>query len=113
MPKIIFNGLEKTKTVTIREGKTILQAAKQGNIALRHKCGGNASCGTCKVYIPNQDNLSSPQPIESRRLGDEEIEKNMRLSCQTIVYGTVEVNIPEDPFRARVRALLEEARSGL
>ena len=113
MPTVTFNGVEKIQTVTIREGKTILQAAKQGNIALRHKCGGNASCGTCKVYIAHQDNLSAPQPSESRRLGDEEIDKNMRLSCQTIVYGTVEVDIPEDPFRARVRALLEEARSGL
>lgn len=112
MPNVTFNGLEKIKVVTIREGKTILQAAKQGNVALRHKCGGNASCGTCKVYIANQGSISSPQPIESRRLGDEDLEKNMRLSCQTIVYGTIEVDIPEDPFKARVRALLEEARSG-
>ncbi|HEY4600310.1 MAG TPA: 2Fe-2S iron-sulfur cluster-binding protein [Cerasibacillus sp.] len=111
MAKVIFHDAdENIKEVTIREGHTILRAAKQGRIPLRHKCGGRASCTTCKVIIHEQNSISHPGHNEVQRLGEEQIEKGMRLSCQTRVYQTVEVYIPEDPFRARVRALLAKQR---
>lgn len=34
----------------------------------------------------------------------------MRLSCQTKVHKEVEVFIPEDPFKARIRTLLAKQR---
>lgn len=111
MAKVTFRDADNgEKLVTIHEGQTILRAAKQGRIALRHKCGGNASCTTCKVVILDQIGISQPNQKEINRLGEVDIEKGLRLSCQTIVYGTVEAAIPEDPFKARVRALLEEQR---
>lgn len=114
MAKVTFIDADKTeKQVTIHEGHTILRAARQGHVALRHKCGGNASCTTCKVIISDQTGISEPNQKEINRLGEADIEKGLRLSCQTAVYGTVEANIPEDPFKARVRALLEEQRKGL
>lgn len=114
MAMVTFSDVNKNeKQVTIHEGHTILRAARQGHVALRYKCGGNASCTTCKVIISEQVGISKPNQKEINRLGEADIEKGVRLSCQTAVYGTVAVDIPEDPFKARVRALLEEQRKGL
>lgn len=111
MAKVTFRDADDhVKHVMIREGHTILRAAKQGRVPLRHKCGGRASCTTCKVNIGNQTGISAPTDIEIMRLGEDHIEKGMRLSCQTTVYGTVEAVIPEDPYKARIRALLAEQR---
>lgn len=111
MAKVIFRDAdENINSVTIHEGYTILRAAKQGRIALQHRCGGKAQCTTCKVMIDNQDGISEPQDIEVMRLGEDNIEKGMRLSCQTKVYCTVDAMIPEDPYKARIRALLAEQK---
>lgn len=45
------------------------------------------------------------------QLGEHNIDDGMRLSCQTRVYKEVEVVIPEDPYKARIRALLAEQRN--
>lgn len=112
MAKVIFHDAdENINSVTIHEGHTILRAAKQGRIALQHRCGGKAQCTTCKVMITNQAAVSEPQDIEIMRLGKNDIESGMRLSCQTKVYCTVEAMIPEDPYKARIRALLLEQRN--
>lgn len=112
MAKVTFHDPDnKSKHVTIRDGYTILRAAKQGRVALRHKCGGKASCTTCKVKIEQQKEISTPNQKEIMKLGDRQIEKGMRLSCQTAVYGNVEAVIPEDPYQARIRALLAQQRN--
>ncbi|MFS0820732.1 2Fe-2S iron-sulfur cluster-binding protein [Bacillus sp. 1P02SD] len=114
MIKVIFNGPDDmVKEVNIQSGHTILRAAKQGRVALRHKCGGRASCTTCKVFIENQEGVSSVVDIERYKLGEDSISEGMRLSCQTKVYATTSVNIPEDPYKARIRKLLEQQRGHL
>lgn len=111
MAKVTFiDADEQSKTVDIKEGHTILRAAKQGRIPLRHKCGGKASCTTCKVIIHDQAGVSEPRDIEIMRLGEDNIEKGMRLSCQTKVIKSVLAHIPEDPYKAKIRALLAEQR---
>lgn len=110
MPHVIFNINDKEYSLTIKEGHTLLRAAKQGHVPLRHKCGGKASCTTCKVKIYDQTGISPPNHKEQYKLGDKQISDGIRLSCQTRVYKSVEAIIPEDPFRARVRQLLEEQR---
>lgn len=111
MAKVTFHqGDEVLKTVTIKKGQSILRAAKQGRVALKHRCGGNAQCTTCKVTIDNQLAVSTPQKKEVMTLGEHNIEQNMRLSCQTRVHGEVDVAIPEDPYKARIRELLAQQK---
>lgn len=108
MAKVIFHDEEtgKEKEVKIHAGHTILRAAKQGRVLLKHKCGGQASCTTCKVIITDQENTSPIKEIEKIRLGETNIDQGMRLSCQTKVFGTVHATIPMDPYKAKIRALL-------
>lgn len=111
MAKVIFHHADEVlKSVSIQEGHSILRAAKQARLALQHRCGGKAQCTTCKVIISNQSGVSEPENKEIMRLGDHNIEQGMRLSCQTKVFKEVEVVIPEDPYKARIRALLAEQK---
>lgn len=69
MPKVTFVGSEKSIFV---EGKTtVLQAARQLDIQLSAPCGGNGTCGKCRVKI-----------------GDEEV-----LACQTTVDTDMTVEL--------------------
>ncbi|MUV38980.1 hypothetical protein JNUCC1_02852 [Lentibacillus sp. JNUCC-1] len=109
MAHVIFIGEnDRTYTIHIKEGHTILRAARQGHVPLRHKCGGRASCTTCKVNIADQSQISEPNHKEHYKLGDANISSGMRLSCQTKVYGHVTAHIPQDPYRARINALLKQ-----
>ncbi|MGY0693735.1 2Fe-2S iron-sulfur cluster-binding protein [Virgibacillus sp. FSP13] len=112
MATVIFRDADNAvKEVNIKKGHTILRAAMQGRLPLKHKCGGQASCTTCKVYIKNQAGVNQVRDIEIKRLGFDKIQEGMRLSCQTKVYGTASVEVPEDPYKARIRQLLNQSKN--
>src|SRR5699024_10799309 len=111
MAKVIFEHTDgNTRQINIRNGHTVLRAAKQGRVTLKHKCSGKTSCTTCKVYLENQEDVSNVLENEKYKVVEEHISKGMRRSCQTKVYGTAHARIPEDRYRARIRELLKQQR---
>ena len=89
---VTFDG----KEIPTRRGATILEAARLGGVELRSYCGGNCSCGTCRVEIvAGAGNLSRPQPMEQLVLGMEAERRGDRLACQAQVSGAVTVRVPE------------------
>jgi ferredoxin len=82
--------------VRVARGTTLLEAAEAGKLDLRHYCGGNSSCGTCRVVIvKGARNLSKREGMEEMALGAENAARGDRLACQAQVLGEVEVEIPE------------------
>jgi len=80
----------------VARGTTILEAAEAARIDLRHYCGGNSSCGTCRVVIVKGANgLSRREGMEEMALGADHVQRGDRLACQAQVLGDVEVEIPE------------------
>ncbi|WP_246246440.1 2Fe-2S iron-sulfur cluster-binding protein [Paenibacillus lemnae] len=100
------------KTITVRHGVSILEAARKAGIHIATRCGGKMGCLMCKVTLPEeqQKNLLPPKEGERRKLGSL-LEKGTRLSCQSMVQHDVIVLIPEDPLKAAVRKQLEAARN--
>jgi ferredoxin len=95
MPAITFQPLE--VTVTVAPGTTILQAAEQHKIFLRHVCGGNAICATCRCKVlAGAERLSEMARHEQKRLKELYAPKEVRLSCQAQVLGdvVVEISVP-------------------
>ena len=79
----------------VRRGATLLEAAESAGIELRHYCGGNASCGTCRVEIRGGGRgLSRPEPMEVLVLGAEAAGRGDRLACQAVVKESVSVHVP-------------------
>jgi 2Fe-2S ferredoxin len=84
------------RSAQVRRGSTLLQAADSAGVELRHYCGGNCSCGTCRVEIlSGGPNLSRAEPMERLVLGGEATARGDRLACQAEVLGPVRVRVPD------------------
>jgi 2Fe-2S iron-sulfur cluster binding domain. len=79
------------KTVEVEKGTTILEAAMNNNIVMRHDCGGNLQCTTCRVIIRNGKENLSPMAEKEKAALQGKAYLNYRLSCQAKIYGDVTV----------------------
>ncbi len=92
MPKVIFQ-IEGASEVTVEcnTGDNLLEVARRANVAIDAPCGGNGSCGKCRVQLIDGD-LESPQ---SRHISEEEYQLGWRLSCCSKVMGDCTVMVPD------------------
>jgi 2Fe-2S ferredoxin len=76
--------------------KTILQTLQQAGYPIYHKCGGRASCGTCRIKIvKGQEKCSGIKERESIRLKSMNMEHSHRLACQTYYSGDISIDVPK------------------
>ncbi|MGD2252595.1 MAG: ASKHA domain-containing protein [Anaerolineales bacterium] len=69
------------------------EAARRAGVSLRAECGGNASCGQCRVRV------ESKQPpvltdAERKIIPADELAEGWRLACRTVVSENARVYIP-------------------
>jgi ferredoxin len=84
------------RAVAAEHGATILETANLHGIDLRSYCGGNCSCGTCRVEIrTGARGLSPRQSMEEFVLGMEAALRGDRLACQAQILGPVDIFVPE------------------
>lgn len=80
----------------VRPGTTLLEAAEAAGVDVRHYCGGNCSCGSCRVEVRGgAKNLSRREGTEEMVLGTDRIRNGDRLACQARVSGDVEIHVPD------------------
>ncbi|MCF6149487.1 MAG: DUF4445 domain-containing protein [Candidatus Kuenenia sp.] len=79
-------------TVEIEEGKTVLDASYKGDLFINALCGGDGTCGKCKVILQS----GREQVIPSSHISEEEAKKGYVLACKTIIENDLEVFIPEE-----------------
>ncbi|MFZ5813876.1 MAG: 2Fe-2S iron-sulfur cluster-binding protein [Bacillota bacterium] len=93
MPSITFQPMG--RVVEVEAGCTILQAAIRADLFLRHLCGGQATCATCRSKVlAGGDQLSPMARHERKRLAELYAPPDVRLSCQAEILGDVVVEIP-------------------
>lgn len=80
LPKISASGDHLIVSATFAASLLELLTVEQIDIA--SECGGNATCGTCKVRILNPEILDPPNEIEHDLLKERNFNKNERLACQ-------------------------------
>lgn len=108
MSKLHFHPYD--KTVDVRNGMTILAAARHAKVMLQSKCGGRGACTACKVQVQAAQPLPPLSRMEKHMLSDKMVKDGYRLGCQCQVNGDMEVTVPEDPLRRVIRMQLEAAR---
>jgi adenylate cyclase len=75
-----------------REGQTILEISLENGISHIHACGGRAKCSTCRVIVLEGLSHLGPRTNEEMKLAEiKGLEENIRLACQTKVYGDISV----------------------
>jgi 2Fe-2S ferredoxin len=95
MPKITFYPHKITGEVP--SGLSILDAAENLGIQMRHDCGGFATCSTCRVFVhEGMGNLSAIDLDEENMLEEAKLSVPFRLSCQTKIVGDVVVVIDNE-----------------
>lgn len=81
------------KRVELPPGTSLLEAARQAGIELASACGGEGSCGQCRVTVVSGA-VSPLLDSEEFILTELEIYQGDRLACCTNIEGDVKVNIP-------------------
>jgi uncharacterized 2Fe-2S/4Fe-4S cluster protein (DUF4445 family) len=85
--------------------ETLFEVAAQAGVEVDTVCGGNGSCGKCKVRF--EVNSPPAKPIDYVHLSGGEIQENYRLSCQVEACEDMVVYVPPAGDRARVQILHE------
>lgn len=61
---------------------SLLELLLDNNISIEHSCGGNASCGTCKLRVDLNSNLPLMDEPEQELVTERAFDNNERLACQ-------------------------------
>lgn len=83
-----FDWEDKNVPVSQAE-QTILELALKNGVGMDHSCGGNGTCGTCRVFIevPSGSTLPVREELELEMAEDRGFQENERLACQTIAQA--------------------------
>ncbi len=76
-------------------GKTLLEASQTLGVGIESLCGGEKSCGKCKIRVI-AGNLSSFTDEEAHFLTESERLKGYRLSCAAKLIEDVIIFVPEE-----------------
>jgi len=87
----------------VRQGSTILEAARQAGVYVSSICGGDGLCGKCKVVVQSGEVQAQPTDLLSR----DEIRRNVVLACLTRVRGDVVVTVTPEHALQTDRILLD------
>lgn len=94
------------KKISIEEGITVLDAAKEAGIGIDAPCGGVGTCGKCKIYL-NKGKLNEVTVTERKKLAEEDINSGMRLACMSIILGDCVIDIPEESMLGEQKILVD------
>lgn len=88
MVKVNFKS--HNKEVDCNKGDSLLEVARKSNIFIDAPCGGNVSCGKCKIKVL-KGNLDTEKTLH---ISDEEWNQGYRLACNSKVIEDIEIEVP-------------------
>ena len=91
MPKVVILG---QKELDVRPGTNLLKLIQEHRYddQLPATCGGQGQCSTCAVRVLKGG--GDPNQNEKDVLGEEQLAKGWRLSCQITISQDIEVEVP-------------------
>ena len=87
----------------VTAGDTLFESAVRAGVEVDTVCGGNGSCGKCKVRFEGDPPRATA--VDFTHLAAGEIAKGYRLSCQIVPQNDMIVHVPESGARAQARIL--------
>ncbi|OGS19851.1 MAG: hypothetical protein A2252_04980 [Elusimicrobia bacterium RIFOXYA2_FULL_39_19] len=72
---------------------TIKDAAKLAGVLIELQCGGKGHCGKCRVTVAGENIPSTA--LEKKFISKTDLEKGIRLACQSKVSADITVTIPK------------------
>jgi Na+-transporting NADH:ubiquinone oxidoreductase subunit F len=102
--------INKEEQRTTEGGKTLLNSLMEQGIFIPSACGGRGSCGLCKVKV--SEGGGPLLPTETPHLTQDEVEGQVRLSCQVKVRSDMSIEVPEQilnlkEYKCKVAGIVE------
>lgn len=93
--KLQFDFEGEIFAIEFTEPDSVLELALRANIDLNHSCGGNGTCGTCRIKVisPNSSRLPSRNEIEKEMAEDRGFADDERLACQLLAFDQLKVRL--------------------
>jgi uncharacterized 2Fe-2S/4Fe-4S cluster protein (DUF4445 family) len=90
------------RRLRVRAGELLLFALWKAGIPVPSDCGGQGTCGRCRVQY--QKDAPAPTPAERELLTEGELADGWRLACQHEARGEITIFVPAlgTPFQAKV-----------
>jgi 2Fe-2S ferredoxin len=77
--------------------ETLLEAGLREEVEIPHSCGGNGTCGTCRVWVvQGLELLPERNEVETEMAQDRQFDLHERLCCQNYPVPGLVVEIPRD-----------------
>ncbi|MBW2499300.1 MAG: NADH:ubiquinone reductase (Na(+)-transporting) subunit F [Deltaproteobacteria bacterium] len=96
--RILING-DPEKAITAPAGSTLLNTLAGQQIFIPSACGGQGTCGVCRVTV--LEGGGSILPTETGHISRGEAREGCRLSCQVKVKQDMEIEIPAEVFEVK------------
>ncbi|NLY93982.1 MAG: NADH:ubiquinone reductase (Na(+)-transporting) subunit F [Myxococcales bacterium] len=96
--RIVVND-DEARAISTHAGGTLLGTLAEQKIFIPSACGGQGTCGVCKVRV--LEGGGALLPTERGHVSRAEARLGTRLSCQVKVKGDLRIVIPESVFAAR------------
>lgn len=88
------------------EGTLLLDAIRRAGIQLITLCGGQGTCGRCRVQV-REGQVLPPTPAEQALLSPKELAAGYRLACQLRVTDNLRIHIPPESLSTIQRTQVE------
>ena len=92
---ILING-DPDKSLKTSAGSTLLNTLANNQIFVPSACGGQGTCGVCRVTV--NEGGGSLLPTETGHISRGDAREGVRLSCQVKVKQDMEIEIPAEIF---------------
>lgn len=92
------------RTVHVLPGSTVLEAAALAGLAIVTPCGGEGTCGKCRVRF-----MTSPPEMlaaDREQLNDDQLADGWRLSCHHTLEGVSRLHVPPESVYGTAEQIL-------
>ena len=96
------------RSVFVLKGTTIVEAAGRAGMNVDTPCGGQGTCGKCRVRITSV--ATTPSEAETKVFTSEELRDGWRLACQTPILGDVAMHVPDSSLMFTNQQIVTAAR---
>jgi Na+-transporting NADH:ubiquinone oxidoreductase subunit F len=90
--------LNRDRRLTVRSGRTLIDALGEAGITVPSACAGAATCGLCQVEVSAGG--GQVLPTEAALIARQDLARGARLACQVVVRGDLSIQVPEDLLAA-------------
>lgn len=86
------------RQVEVSQGENLLRAAMAAEVHINASCGGDGTCGKCKVIVDK----GKVEAQKSTKLSEKETKEGYALACLSTVQSDLEVRVPAESRLGRV-----------